>query len=79
MEKNKNLQHVQVPNGMGHNNLEPKDQLIYMVINSHDATNQGCWRALEIVQRESGASRNSIRDSIRRLKSAGYIKLKINF
>lgn len=42
MEENKNLQHVQVPNGMGHDNLEPKDQLIYMVIKSHDNPKQEC-------------------------------------
>ena len=77
MEENKNLQHVQVPNGMGHNNLEPKDQLIYMVIKSHDNPNQECWPSLQILSKESGASINTIRDSIKRLKNAGYIKTEL--
>lgn len=77
MEENKNLQHVQVPNGMGHDNLEPKDQLIYMVIKSHDNPKQECWPSLQTLSKESGASINTIRDCIKRLKEAGYIKTEL--
>ncbi len=77
MEENKNLQHVQVPNNMGNSNISPKDQLIYTVIKSHDNPQHECWPSLQVLSKESGASINTIRDSIKRLKDAGYIKTEL--
>lgn len=43
MEKDKQLQHTQVPNGMGKCDLEPRDQLIYMVLHSHNNAENKCF------------------------------------
>ena len=77
MDTQENLQHVQVPNDMGTKNLTPKDQLIYTIIKSHDNPTKGCFPSLQVLSKESGASINTIRDSIARLKEAGYIKTEL--
>lgn len=77
MDKQENLQHVQVPNGMGNKNLTPKDQLIYSIIKSHEHPKDGCFPSLNVISKESGASINTIRDSIKRLKEEGYIKTEL--
>ena len=77
MDTQENLQHVQVPNDMGTKNLTPKDQLIYSIIKSHDNPTKGCFPSLQVLSKESGASINTIRDSIARLKEAGYIKTEL--
>lgn len=77
MNTQENLQHVQVPNDMGTKNLTPKDQLIYSIIKSHDNPTKGCFPSLQVLSKESGASINTIRDSIARLKEAGYIKTEL--
>lgn len=77
MDTQENLQHVQVPNDMGTKNLTPKDQLIYTIIKSHDNPTKGCFPSLQVLSKESGASINTIRDSIVRLKEAGYIKTEL--
>lgn len=77
MEENKNLQHVQVPNNMGNSNLDPRDQLVYTIIKSHDNPQHECFPSLQTLSKESGASINTIRDSVKRLKSADYIKTEL--
>ena len=77
MDKQENLQHVQVPNRMGDKNLAPKDQLIYTIIKSHDDPKHGCFPSLNVISKESGASINTVRDSIKRLKEEGYIKTEL--
>lgn len=77
MEENKKLQHVQVPNNMGSSDINPKDQLIYTIIKSHDNPQHECFPSLQVLSKESGASINTIRDSIKRLKSADYIKTEL--
>ena len=77
MDTQENLQHVQVPNDMGTKNLTPKDQLIYTIIKSHDNPTKGCFPSLQVLSKESGASINTIRDSVARLKEAGYIKTEL--
>lgn len=77
MDTQENLQHVQVPNDMGTKNLTPKDQLIYSIIKSHDNPTQGCFPSLQVLSKESGASINTVRDSIARLKEVGYIKTEL--
>lgn len=72
-----NLQHTQVPNGMGQNELDPKDQLIYAILRSHDNPTDGCFPSLQTLSKESGASINTIRDSIKRLKAKGYITTEL--
>ena len=62
---------------MGTKNLTPKDQLIYSIIKSHDNPTKGCFPSLQVLSKESGASINTIRDSIARLKEAGYIKTEL--
>ena len=77
MDTQENLQHVQVPNDMGTKNLTPKDQLIYSIIKSHDNPTKGCFPSLQVLSKESGASINTVRDSIKRLKEEGYIKTEL--
>lgn len=76
-EKDKNLQHTQVPNGMGKRDLEPKDQLIYMILHSHNNDRNECFPSLKTLSKESGASINTVRDSISRLKEKGYITTEL--
>lgn len=73
----KNLQHVQVPNEMATNDLLPKDQLVYAVIHSHDNPEHECFPSLVCIAKECGASINTVRDSIKRLKEAGYITTEL--
>ena len=67
-------QHVQLPNDM---DLEPKDLLIYLCIkrymnkDTHDA-----FPALSTLSKKSGASINTIRKAITRLKDDGYIEIR---
>lgn len=77
MEENTNLKHTQVPNGMGINNLDPKDQLIYAILHSHNNAKNECFPSLDCLSKESGASINTVRNSIKRLKDKGYIKTEL--
>ena len=77
MDTQENLQHVQVPNDMGTKNLTPKDQLIYTIIKSHDNPTKGWFPSIQVLSKESGASINTVRDSIKRLKEEGYIKTEL--
>lgn len=69
MESNKS--HVQLPNDMG---LPPGDQLIYLILRNHDKGN-GCWPSLRKICKESGASVNTVRSSLKRLEESGWIKI----
>ena len=73
MEQEVNKQHVQVPNNMGESKLDPRDQLIYAIIKSHDGKN-GCFPSLMTISKESGASIPTVRESISRLVEKDYIK-----
>lgn len=73
--KEKSLQHYQVPNHMEQNDLEPKDQLIYLSIKFFDGKG-GCFPSLQKISEKSGASINTIRASIKRLEEKEYIIVK---
>lgn len=77
MEDKKQIPHVQVPNYMGNSSLEPKDQLIYTIIKSYDNPKHECFPSLQTISKESGASINTIRNSIKRLKEEKYIKTEL--
>lgn len=77
MEENKSKQHVQVPNGMAKQDLDPKDQLIYAIIKSHNNEQNECFPSLDCLSKETGASINTIRSSIKRLKETGYITTEL--
>lgn len=68
--------HVQLPNEMGHSELEIKDQLIYLIIKSHDNPEKECYPSLECIANESNMSVPTIRASIRRLEKEKYITVK---
>lgn len=67
-------QHHQLPNGM---EVDPKDQLIYLVIKSYE-TKIGCFPSLRSIADKSGASVPTVRDSIKRLTEMGYISIVKN-
>lgn len=69
MEENK--LHVQLPNDM---TVTPKDQLIYLVIKSHNNPKNECYPSLDLISEESGYSIPTIRSSIKLLEKTGYIK-----
>ena len=76
-EENKNLQHTQVPNEMGHDNLEPKDQYIYAVIKSYQNNESGkCFPSLQEIAHKAKTSIPTVRECIKRLVSAGYITIE---
>lgn len=68
-------QHTQLPNEMATHNLKPVDQLIYVIIKSHDGK-EGCFPSLALISEESKVSIPTIKKSINRLKDAGYIKVE---
>lgn len=67
--------HVQLPNGMGGSKLEIKDQLVYLVIKSHNNPEDGCFPSLECIAGESGLSIPTVRGSIDRLRDEDYIRV----
>lgn len=72
MEEKVSKQHYQLPNSMEESNLTPKDQLIYLAIKSFDGKG-GCCPSLQKIAERAGASINTIRNSIERLKEKNYI------
>jgi DNA-binding transcriptional regulator YhcF (GntR family) len=76
MEKEKSLQHVQVPNGMISDNLEPIDLLVYASIKRFDNPQTKCFPSLNKIRELTGLAVNSIRKSIDKLKESKYITTK---
>lgn len=69
-------QHVQLPNDMTLD-VKPKDLLIYVTIKRHqNSETKKAYPALTTICAESGASINSVRKSIDRLKETEYIKVE---
>ena len=68
--------HTQLPNNMGESKLEIKDQLIYLVIKSHNNSNNECFPSLQTIAEESGISIPTIRVSIKRLEEKEFIKIE---
>lgn len=76
-EENKNLQHTQVPNEMGHSNLDPKDQYIYVVIKSYqNSETKKCFPSLQEIASKAKTSIPTVRESIKRLAEAKYISIE---
>ena len=76
MEKEISKQHTQVPNEMAKNELNPKDQLIYLAIKSFQNGQTGlCNPSLQKIAERSGASIPTIRASIKRLEEKDYISI----
>lgn len=77
MEKEISKQHTRLPNKMAENNLEPKDQLIYLSIRSFmNKDSKSCFPSLQKIAERSGASVPTIRASIKRLEEEQYILVK---
>lgn len=75
MDKEKDLQHVQMPNIDSSSGLEPKDQLIYVAIKSFmNGKTKLCCPSLSTIAAKVGASINTVRSSIDRLVESGYVK-----
>ena len=74
--ENKNLQHVQVPNGMTLD-VKPRDLLVYATIKRHqNKDTKKAYPSLIVISSESGLSINTIRDSISRLEKHNYITIE---
>ena len=71
-----NKKHFQVPNEMGQSKLEIKDQLVYLVIKSHDNKKHECYPSLACISEESQLSVPTIRESIKRLEKEEYIRVE---
>lgn len=72
-----NKQHTQIPNGMGKDNLTPKDQYVYVVIKSfQNGKTDMCFPSLQTIAEKAGASIPTIRECIKNLVNAGYITIK---
>jgi len=70
-------QHFQVPNKMNEHDLEPKDQLIYLVLKSHYNGKTGkCFPSLQTIATEAGTSIPTVRESIKNLQKSDYIDIK---
>lgn len=70
-----NKQHVQLPNSMTKDDIKPKDLLIYVTIKRHvNKETKRAFPALTTICAESGASINVVRESIKRLENAEYLK-----
>lgn len=76
MEQEISKQHVQLPNKMGDMDLSPKDQLIYLSIRRF-MNNQSkvAYPSLAKISEVSGASINTIRQSIKVLEEKDYFKV----
>jgi len=72
-------QHVQVPNNMTNSGkLSPKDLLVYATIKSHvNKITKSCFPSLSTIAAESGISRPTVIKSIKSLKEAEYISVRI--
>ena len=66
--------HFQLPNEM--EGVEIKDQLIYLIIKSHDNKKHECFPSLQCISEESRLSVPTIRESIKRLQAADYIRIE---
>ena len=76
MDKECNKQHVQLPNNMGNSDITPKDQLIYLSIRRFmNNKSKIAFPSLEKIKEVSGASINTIRNSISSLEEKEYIKV----
>lgn len=70
--------HVQLPNNMiDHNDMEPKDLLIYTIIKKYmNNETKECFPSLSTISKDSGYSINTIRNSISLLLKEGYISIR---
>lgn len=76
MEEEKSKQHTQLPNKMAENELEPKDQLVYLGIRSFmNNETKSCFPSLQKIAEKVGASVPTIRKSITLLEEKDYIKV----
>lgn len=78
MEKNKNLQHVQVPNNMTKDlEVKPKDLLVYACIKKYmNKKTKEAFPSLETISELSGLSIPTIRKSINILKKYNYLTVR---
>lgn len=76
MEEEISKQHTQLPNKMAENELEPKDQLVYLGIRSFmNNETKSCFPSLQKIADKVGASIPTIRKSISLLEEKDYIKV----
>lgn len=76
MEAKESKQHVQLPNNMSNSDLNPKDQLIYLSIRRFmNGKTKVAFPSLEKIKEVSGASVNTIRNSISSLEEKGYFRV----
>lgn len=77
MDTKINKSHAQLPNGMGLNGLDPKDQLTYVVIRSYDKTGKmESFPNLQTLSLKTGYSVPTVRESIKRLVNKKYLSIR---
>lgn len=74
--ENISKQHSQVPNEMGIEGLEPKDQLIYAIIKMYDNEKKEVYPSLQKIAEIANMSINTVRKSIQALVDKHYITIK---
>lgn len=77
MEKEKNKQHVQLPNSMTELKIiTPQDLLIYLSIKRYmNSKTKEAFPSLLTISRMAGASINTIRKCVNNLQQAGYLEV----
>ena len=62
------VQHVQIPDPSGYNDLKPTDKLVYANIKRYmNKETKTCYPSMSTISRKSGVSLPTIQQSIRRL------------
>lgn len=74
--KSKMVQHVQIPDPSGYNDLKPTDKLVYANIKRYmNKETKTCYPSMSTISRKSGVSLPTIQQSIRRLVKWGYLEI----
>lgn len=69
-------QRFQVPNKMNERDLEPKDQLIYLVLKYYyNSDTNKCFPSLQTIASKAGTSIPTVRESLKNLQETGYIDI----
>ena len=74
--ENESKQHSQQPHDMAVCGLEPKDQLVYVVLRSFAGNDLTCFPSQKTVAAKCGVTEPTVRASIKRLEENGYIEVE---
>lgn len=68
--------HSQVPNNMAQDGISPREQLVYAVLHSFNNPKKEVFPSLDTLAEKAQLSVPTIRDSLKKLEKAGYIKIE---